>query len=176
MRTGSFGWYPRARLRVDFQKLVVKRSEAALLYLRGELRAHCLVLRQVLRERARERAVIKGRAADEQRHAPARDDSPRRAVRVLREVRGGINFVRVRNVYQVVMISRRTSRETLSVPDVEIAVDLPRVDGDDLGVQLLREREAELRLADGGRPYYRDYRNFSFVIFQTIPEVFCFLL
>ena len=120
--------YPRAGLRVDFEKFVVKRSEAALLYLRGELRAHGLVLRKILRERARERAVIKGRAADEQRHAPARYDAPRRAVRVLSEVGGGINFVRVRNVYQVMDDFAAHLARDLVRPDVEIAVDLPRVD------------------------------------------------
>ena len=120
--------YPRAGLRVYFEKLVVKRRKAALFYLRGELLSHSLVFRKIFREHARQRAVVKGRAADEQRHAPARDDAPRRAVRVLREVGGGINFVRVRNVYQVMDDFTAHLARDLVRPDVEIAVDLPRVD------------------------------------------------
>mmetsp|Transcript_32680 Transcript_32680/g.76514 ORF Transcript_32680/g.76514 Transcript_32680/m.76514 type:complete len:218 (+) Transcript_32680:693-1346(+) len=109
--------------------------------------------------RARDEPVhVHGRAAHADRRAPACLDLGDRDRGVAVKVAGRVGLVGLAQVEQVVGHARQLGGGRLVGADVERAVDLHRVDRDDLAAQPQRELHRHLRLAHAGRPRDEDHR------------------
>ena len=93
------------------------------------------------------------------RKPPARPDPRDRRARQARVVGGGEAGVRLDDVDQVVRHARPLRGRRLGAADVEPAVDLEAVAGDDLARVLAGEAQRERALAGGGRSDDRDQRR-----------------
>jgi hypothetical protein len=88
---------------------------------------------------AGQRPEIKHRAADEQWHPPARVDCSDRRRRIATEPSGRVGCGRITEIDQVVRHCVEHGPRRLGRADVHAAVDLRRVDADDLDRKVLRE-------------------------------------
>ena len=100
---------------------------------------------------ARERADVEARSSHDDGAFATTVNFADRVDRVAREARGGVALTGVEKADEVV----RHRRELLGVrrrrADRHAPVYLPRIRCDDLGVELSRQPDAELRFSAGGR-------------------------
>ena len=142
---------PRRRRRVDARELLVERATSALLDDRAMPRADRLVGGGRRREADHERADPEVRAAAEHRHLASRADVLDGALGEAGERHRVRRLERIEHVDEVMGRSRALLGRRLSGADVEAAVDLHAVGGDDLAADALARRDRELRLAGRGR-------------------------
>ncbi len=121
-----------------------------------ETRPHRFVTAWPWEEAARERPVVKPRAANEDRLLAARRDVSNGIGGVARVVRGGVLLRWIRDVHHVMTDPLLFADWDLVGADVEHAVDRGRIAGDDLAVEMPGQRDTERTLAGGGRTNDRD--------------------
>ena len=150
---------PRGRVRIDLRELGVQRRPAAVPRLGFDCRTQSRVRRGQVRQAFAQRLEVQHRPADEQREVAARRDPAHRRERVGAEPRGGVGRGRIEDVDQMMRHARALGRGRLGGPDVHAAVDLRRVDGDDLDREPARQRRGERRLAARRRTHDQHRRR-----------------
>ncbi|MFN8091322.1 MAG: hypothetical protein U0599_03665 [Vicinamibacteria bacterium] len=124
-----------------------------------EARAEGLVARRALEEAVEQGAEVEARPPGHDREPPAGPDVVEGEPGRPRELGGRVALARVGDVEQVVRDRGALGRARLRGPQVEPAIDLLAVAGDDLAAALAREAQRESRLAGRGRPGDDDQRS-----------------
>ena len=94
---------------------------------------------------------IKSGAAAKDRHAAARLDFRHGAMREPGELRGVERFGQIADVNEVMRHAGAVGGRWLGRADVESAIDLHGIGGDDFTAELFREAQGDFGFADGGR-------------------------
>src|ERR1019366_7542454 len=102
------------------------------------------------------RLEIKPGAAAENRRPPARLDFGHRLFREANELRCVEGFVQIANVNEVMRHAGAFGRRWLGRADVQPAINLHRVGGDDFATDFFRERECNCRFSNRRRPGEED--------------------
>ena len=114
-------------------------------------RAQLGVLSRTREQAARQRAVIKTRAADKDRQLSFRMQFPNRPRRIAREVRRGVLVGRIGNVDQVMRNATALLDRNFVGADVEAAIYRRGIAVDDLAIETFGNGEAQRTLASGCR-------------------------
>ena len=107
-------------------------------------------------EPVEERADVEARAADDERHPPARRDVRERGAGIALEPRRVVRLAGIDDVDAVVTDARLLRDRRLGRPDIHPAVHLPRVRRNDLPAGPLRGPQRERALPRCGRSDDRD--------------------
>ena len=94
---------------------------------------------------------VKSGAAAKNRHAPARLDFRHGAMREPGELRGVERFGQIADVNEVMRHAGAVGGRRFGRADVESAIDLHGIGGNDFAAELFREAQGDFRFADGGR-------------------------
>ncbi len=141
---------PGRRRRVHPPQEPVEPRVAVAFRDRGQPPAQRLVARGPLEETGEQGAQVEARPSGDDGQAPAAPDVLQRVPRQPRGVGGGEGLVRLDHVQQVVPHLPLLLRGRLGGADVQAAVDLLAVAGDDLAAPLARQPHGQGALARGG--------------------------